>query len=51
MSFNIFLSLDGSQQGLISAGCGSIDSIGNRSQIGHEDEIQVFSLNHSITRE
>lgn len=51
MSFNTYLSLAGSVQGLISAGCSSFESIGNRHQIGHEDEIQVLSLNHTITRE
>lgn len=51
MSFNIFLSLAGQQQGLISAGCNTIDSIGNRCQKSHLDEIQVLSLNHGITRE
>lgn len=51
MSFNTYLSLAGSTQGLISAGCSSFDSIGNRHQSGHEDEIQVLSLNGAITRE
>ncbi|WP_054179337.1 Hcp family type VI secretion system effector [Trabulsiella odontotermitis] len=51
MSFNIFLSLTGDQQGLISAGCNSLDSIGNKYQKNHFDEILVLSLNHSISRE
>ncbi|MBC3381917.1 Hcp family type VI secretion system effector [Serratia fonticola] len=51
MSFNIFLSLSGQQQGLISAGCNTMDSIGNRCQKNHPDEIQVLSLNHGVTRE
>ncbi|WP_038953851.1 type VI secretion system tube protein TssD, partial [Yersinia pestis] len=51
MSFNTYLKLTGSEQGLISAGCSSFDSIGNRHQNDHDDEIQILSLNHAITRE
>lgn len=51
MSFSIFLSLTGKQQGLISSGCNTIDSIGNKYQKGHADEIQVISLNHSMSRD
>ncbi|MDE9504287.1 Hcp family type VI secretion system effector, partial [Xenorhabdus bovienii] len=36
---------------LISAGCSTLDSIGNRYQKGHEDQIQVLSLDHSMTRD
>ncbi|WP_395266126.1 type VI secretion system tube protein TssD [Enterobacter soli] len=46
MSNLIYLTLEGDIQGQISAGCGSQDSVGNRSQQGHEDEIFVFSLMH-----
>ncbi|MCA6220748.1 Hcp family type VI secretion system effector [Photorhabdus antumapuensis] len=51
MSHIIYLSLEGKKQGLISAGCSMLDSIGNRYQNGHEDQIQVLNLNHTITRE
>lgn len=51
MSFSIFLSLTGKQQGLISAGCNTFDSIGNKYQKDHADEIQVLSLNHSMSRD
>ncbi|PHM50452.1 Hcp family type VI secretion system effector [Xenorhabdus miraniensis] len=51
MSYMIYLSLNGKKQGLISAGCSTPDSIGNRYQNGHEDQIQVLSLNHTITRQ
>ncbi|QIZ52678.1 Hcp family type VI secretion system effector [Dickeya zeae] len=51
MSHLIYLTLEGSQQGLISSGCSTFDSIGNRYQSGHEDQIQVLGLSHSITRE
>ncbi|TQI81412.1 hypothetical protein FHU10_3668 [Serratia fonticola] len=47
----IYLTLNGEKQGLISSGCSTTDSIGNRFQRGHEDQIQVLSLNHIITRE
>ncbi|WP_380180650.1 Hcp family type VI secretion system effector [Kalamiella sp. sgz302252] len=50
MSFNIYLSLTGKQQGLISAGCNTINSVGNKFQKGHTDEIQVISLNHRLSR-
>ncbi|EPV2502992.1 type VI secretion system tube protein TssD [Enterobacter hormaechei] len=44
MSPIIYLTLEGNIQGQISAGCGSVASIGNLYQLGHEDEIQVLSL-------
>lgn len=51
MSHMIYLTLNGKKQGLISAGCSTLDSIGNRYQKGHEDQIQVLSLNHAISRQ
>ncbi|PHM46919.1 Hcp family type VI secretion system effector [Xenorhabdus miraniensis] len=51
MSYMIYLTLNGKKQGLISTGCSTPDSIGNRYQNGHENQIQVLSLNHSITRQ
>ncbi|CAQ82194.1 MULTISPECIES: Hcp family type VI secretion system effector [Photorhabdus] len=47
----IYLTLKGRKQGLISAGCSSIDSIGNKGQVNHTDQILVYSLSHSISRE
>ncbi len=38
----IYLTLNGNNQGLISAGCSSYDSIGNRYQNNHSDEILVY---------
>ncbi|RKS56701.1 type VI secretion system Hcp family effector [Photorhabdus asymbiotica] len=35
MSDLIYLTLKGHKQGLISAGCSSIDSIGNKGQLDH----------------
>ncbi|MDE9462491.1 Hcp family type VI secretion system effector [Xenorhabdus bovienii] len=51
MSYLIYLSLKGKKQGLISAGCSTPESIGNRYQAGREDQIQVLSLNHMMTRD
>jgi len=49
MSDIIYLKLCGEQQGDISAGCGAQASIGNRFQLGHENEIFAFSLSNGIT--
>jgi type VI secretion system Hcp family effector len=51
MSHIIYLSLKGKKQGLISAGCSTPESIGNRYQAGREDEIQVLSVSHSVSRD
>ncbi|MDC9583243.1 Hcp family type VI secretion system effector [Xenorhabdus sp. PR6a] len=51
MSYLIYLSLKGKKQGLISAGCSTPESIGNRYQAGREDEIQVLHLSHTMTRD
>lgn len=42
MSDIVYLTIAGEQQGAISDSCGTADSIGNRRQIGHENEIFVF---------
>ncbi|EAB0834835.1 TPA: type VI secretion system tube protein Hcp, partial [Escherichia coli] len=49
MSNIVYLTVTGEQQGSISAGCGTTESIGNRWQSGHENEIFTFSLANSIT--
>lgn len=49
MSDIIYLTLSGAIQGKISQGCGAINSVGNRYQTGHEDEIFVFSLGQGVT--
>ena len=49
MSDIVYLKLTGEEQGDISVGCGTTASVGNRRQIGHEDEIFIFSLATSIT--
>ena len=51
MSNIIYLSIKGKIQGLISEGCGSYASIGNKYQINHVDEIFVLQFDHSLSRE
>ncbi|MBW5408110.1 Hcp family type VI secretion system effector [Morganella morganii] len=51
MSDIIYLTLKGRNQGLISAAYSSYDSIGNRYQDGHTDEILVYSTNYDINRQ
>lgn len=51
MANSIYLTLSGNKQGLISAGCSSVDSIGNKGQESHLDKIFIYSLSHSMTRE
>ncbi|WP_312948300.1 Hcp family type VI secretion system effector [Superficieibacter sp.] len=47
----IYLTLNGQIQGLISAGCSSLDSIGNKAQLAHFDQIMVMGLSHGLTRQ
>ncbi len=47
----IYLTVKGISQGLISSGCSTYDSVGNKYQSGHENEIYVYSFDHDITRE
>ncbi|BBV03695.1 type VI secretion system effector, Hcp1 family [Providencia rettgeri DSM 1131] len=46
----IYLTMKGNKQGLISAGCSSYDSIGNRYQDNHTDEILVYSTTYELAR-
>ncbi|WFQ79053.1 Hcp family type VI secretion system effector [Xenorhabdus sp. SF857] len=47
----IYLTIKGKKQGLISSGCSSESSIGNLYQTGHENEIYIYELNSSLSRE
>ena len=47
----VYLTLNGELQGLISAGCSSQPSIGNKAQLAHLDEIMVTSLSHGLSRD
>ncbi|MFU2315784.1 type VI secretion system tube protein TssD [Rahnella sp. PCH160] len=51
MAHLIYLTLNGQTHGLISAGCSSQDSIGNKAQIAYQDQIMVYDLSHAISRE
>ncbi len=46
----IYLTIQGKQQGLISAGCSTHDSIGNNYQSEHKNEIYIYELTSEITR-
>lgn len=48
MGSSIYLTLTGKKQGMISSGCGTVSSIGNRHQLGHEDEIFVHEVGYGI---
>lgn len=43
-----YMTITGKNQGLISAGCSSQESIGNKCQVGHKDEIMVLSYSHNM---
>ncbi|MGE1156519.1 Hcp family type VI secretion system effector [Pseudomonas sp. MAFF 730085] len=43
-----YMSISGAVQGLISAGCSTTASIGNKCQDGHRDEIMVLSFQHNM---
>ncbi|HEK1095289.1 TPA: Hcp family type VI secretion system effector [Proteus mirabilis] len=46
----IYLKLNGKNQGLISKGCSTIASIGNKFQEKHKDEILVYSMSLNLSR-
>ncbi|EFE05971.1 Hcp family type VI secretion system effector [Citrobacter youngae] len=50
MANPVYLTLNGDLQGLISAGCCSQPSIGNKAQVAHQDQIMVLGLSHGMTR-
>lgn len=43
-----YMTITGKKQGLISSGCSSNPSIGNKCQMGHEDEIMMLSYSHNM---
>ena len=49
MAIHGYMSIRGRFRGLISAGCSTQDSIGNRCQAGHTDEIMVLSFSHNLS--
>ncbi|MFW0758876.1 Hcp family type VI secretion system effector [Pseudomonas sp. H11T01] len=48
MASHSYMSIAGKRQGLISAGCSGPDSIGNKCQLGHQDEIMVLAYSHDM---
>lgn len=48
MSNQSYMTITGEMQGLISAGCSAQNSIGNKCQTAHLDEIQVLSFTHQM---
>jgi len=48
MAMHGYMTITGKQQGLISAGCSTTESIGNKCQTAHRDEIMVLSFSHSL---
>ncbi|WP_110971659.1 type VI secretion system tube protein TssD [Pseudomonas huaxiensis] len=49
MANHSYLSITGKKMGLISAGCSTQASIGNKCQVGHTDQILILALNHAMT--
>ena len=43
-----YMKITGKAQGLISSGCSTQDSIGNKCQTAHKDEIMVLSYTHNM---
>lgn len=43
-----YMSITGKKQGLISSDCSIPDSIGNKCQLGHFDEIMVLAYSHNM---
>ena len=50
MSNMIYVTVTGKKQGLLSSGCSSYESIGNKYQTSHRDQILVMSMDHALTR-
>lgn len=49
MASHSYMTITGKKQGLISAGCSTQDSIGNKCQNGHTDQIMVLAVNHALS--
>lgn len=47
----IYASVEGEKQGLISSGCSTLDSIENKYQKGHENQMFLYAFDHEMTRE
>ena len=49
MAHPSYLTIQGRQQGLLSAGCSGFESLGRQCQPGREDEILVHSVSHKMS--
>ena len=49
MASHGYMSITGKKIGLISAGCSTQASIGNKCQVENTDQILVLALNHAMT--
>ncbi|MEF9898996.1 MAG: Hcp family type VI secretion system effector [Pseudomonas sp.] len=49
MAFHGFITITGKTQGLISAGCSTQESVGNKGLNEHVDEIMILALTHNIS--
>ena len=48
MASHGYMVIEGKVQGLLSEGCSTAPSIGNKCQISHKDEIMVLSFDHKM---
>lgn len=46
-----YMTITGKTQGLISAGCSTPESVGNKYQAAHTDEIMVLAYSHNLTND
>ncbi|MEI7177150.1 Hcp family type VI secretion system effector [Pectobacterium carotovorum] len=46
-----YMTIEGKSQGLISEGCSTLESISNRYQVGHTDEIMILAFNHMMSND
>lgn len=50
MAIPAYMTIEGENQGEISAGALTIDSVGTATQEGHEDEIMIQAFTHNVPR-
>ncbi|MDW6002857.1 Hcp family type VI secretion system effector [Vibrio mangrovi] len=51
MAHVAYITINGEKQGLISSGCNTKDSMGNKYQESHTDEITLLSCDHSLSKD
>lgn len=49
MASHGYMTINGKTQGLISSGCSTQSSVGNKCQIAHRDEVMVLSYTHNMS--